>query len=58
MKSLQLGTKSSKLEGYLRICKNKCHPLDRYSYPGEGAIVKRSIANYIIIEGGCWRRMG
>jgi hypothetical protein len=44
--------KSSGLEGYLRICKNKCHPLSRYSYPGEGAIVERSIANYIIIEGG------
>jgi len=33
----------------LRICKIECHPLTRYSYPGEGATVERSIANYIII---------
>lgn len=34
-----------------RICKIECHPLIRYSYPGEGAIITRSIANYIIMKG-------
>jgi hypothetical protein len=38
-----------KLKERLRICKIECHPLTRYSYPGEGATVERSIANYIII---------
>jgi hypothetical protein len=38
------------LKGRFRICKIECHPLARYSDPGEGAIVSRSIANYIIIE--------
>ena len=42
--------KRSKVKERLRICKIECHPLTRYSYPGEGATVERSIANYIIIE--------
>jgi hypothetical protein len=33
-----------------RICKIEYHPLARYSDPGEGAIVVRSIANYIIMK--------
>jgi hypothetical protein len=38
------------VNGRFRICKIECHPLARYSDPGEGAIIVRSIANYIIMQ--------
>ena len=42
--------KNSGLKERFRICKIEIHPRERYSYPGEGAIVARSIANYIIMQ--------
>lgn len=48
-KCLQDGGTCEAFEIRLRICKIECHPLTRYSYPGEGTTVERSIANYIII---------